>query len=440
MSNTQVEIWNEENSSQNAPKYRTDSCWSWLVCFAGTISVIIVTGLSYCFGLLLPTFMEIFQATRQETAWIGSLYISSGCILYPIGCYLTSRFGYRFAAALGSVAGIIGFTLASFSSKLWMLYITYGILSGFGFVMVYNSSFLVVLQYFVKWRSLAISILASGPAVGVFALSQLTQGALSTFGWQWTVRGFSVLYFVTGVCSILFVPLDDQGQTSKIKETTNHKEKGTSLLRNRSFLIFLTSITVIHLVVYVPHVHIIKYCSQELHIPASKSSKLYTYYAIAAFIGRHLFCKLGDFRFINRFHLYQVGMTLCGMCLVCLPFARTFSSLVAIFLVNGLLEGSMFGQWSLMVYDCVGRNKVNQAFGYLTFFIGVASAIGPSLAGLMADKLGSYDPAFYTSGAVQVVGASMTCLIAFTQQQSQEVDEDTSLDEFLYVTEKVTVL
>ena len=41
----------------------------------------------------------------------------------------------------------------------------------------------------------------------------------------------------------------------------------------------------------------------------------------------------------------------------------------------------MFGQWSLMVYDCVGRNKVNQAFGYLTFFIGVASAIGPSLAG-----------------------------------------------------------
>ena len=69
------------------------------------------------------------------------------------------------------------------------------------------------------------------------------------------------------------------------------------------------------------------------------------------------------------------------MCLVCLPFARTFSSLVAIFLVNGLLEGSMFGQWSLMVYDCVGRNKVNQAFGYLTFFIGVASAIGPSLAG-----------------------------------------------------------
>ena len=58
----------------------------------------------------------------------------------------------------------------------------------------------------------------------------------------------------------------------------------------------------------------------------------------------------------------------------------------------------------------------------------------------MADKLGSYDPAFYTSGAVQVVGASMICLIAFTQQQSQEVDEDTSLEEFLYVTEKVTVL
>ena len=74
-------------------------------------------------------------------------------------------------------------------------------------------------------------------------------------------------------------------------------------------------------------------------------------------------------------------MTICGLSVVCLPLARSFGSVVALFVVNGLFEGSMNGQWSLLLYECVGRNKVNQAMGYFTFCVGVGSAIGPSLAG-----------------------------------------------------------
>lgn len=123
----------------------------------------------------------------------------------------------------------------------------------------------------------------------------------------------------------------------------------------------------------------IQYCAQELDIPSSKSSMLYTYYAIASFFSRHLFCKLGDY--INRLHLYQVGMTICGLSVVCLPLARSFGSVVALFVVNGLFEGSMNGQWSLLLYECVGRNKVDQAMRYFSVCTGVGFAIGPSLAG-----------------------------------------------------------
>ena len=37
------------------------------MCAAGAISVVIVSGVAYCFGLLLPILMENFQATRQQT-------------------------------------------------------------------------------------------------------------------------------------------------------------------------------------------------------------------------------------------------------------------------------------------------------------------------------------------------------------------------------------
>ena len=59
----------------------------------------------------------------------------------------------------------------------------------------------------------------------------------------------------------------------------------------------------------------------------------------------------------------------------------------------------------------------------------------------MADKLGSYDPSFYTAGAVLISGASITSLMAFVKQKP-EVSTETGqpYDEELLVTEKVTVL
>ena len=48
-------------------KCRPDSCWSWLVCVAATTCNVIIAGVIVSFGLLLPPFMETFDATRQAT-------------------------------------------------------------------------------------------------------------------------------------------------------------------------------------------------------------------------------------------------------------------------------------------------------------------------------------------------------------------------------------
>lgn len=58
---------NEKCDVGHEPRWRPDSCWSWLVCAGAVISFVVVSGISYSFGLLLPPFMEHFEATRQET-------------------------------------------------------------------------------------------------------------------------------------------------------------------------------------------------------------------------------------------------------------------------------------------------------------------------------------------------------------------------------------
>ena len=58
----------------------------------------------------------------------------------------------------------------------------------------------------------------------------------------------------------------------------------------------------------------------------------------------------------------------------------------------------------------------------------------------MADMLGSYTVTFYTAGAILIVGASITSLMAFVKQQPEEAEETPSYDIKLLVTEKVTVV
>ena len=192
---------------------------------------------------------------------IGALHLAVGHFLSPLGSHITDRFSYRFATALGSLAGIIGFLLASLSSRLWMMYLTFGCLSGFGHIIIANSCSLVVLQYFVKWRSLAVGIVQSSPAIGMFGITQLTQALISAFGWRWTLRGFAVLYFVCGLCSSVFAPHGRQKERSTDNNLiSKSKKKNTSnpgLFRNRSFLIFTTSLVILLVGYFVPTVHIV---------------------------------------------------------------------------------------------------------------------------------------------------------------------------------------
>ena len=197
-------------------------------------------------------------------AWIGSLYQASGCVFSPLGSYLNERFSYRFTAILGSVLGITGFFLALLSSKLWMMYLTYGVLSGIGHGMIFNCSYLIVLQYFVKWRSLAVGIVASAPAIGMFTMTQLTQWILPEFGWHGVLLGFGLLHVVVALCSTVFVPLENKKEKSNNQNTVleiKYQQETTTndvpLHRNHSFLIMLSSFVLITFAYYVPTVHIV---------------------------------------------------------------------------------------------------------------------------------------------------------------------------------------
>jgi MFS family permease len=55
--------------------------------------------------------------------------------------------------------------------------------------------------------------------------------------------------------------------------------------------------------------------------------------------------------------------------------------------------------------DLLGPRMAPAALGFVTLFFGAGQAVGPSVAGLMADASGSFVSAYLLAGAVSLTGA-----------------------------------
>ncbi len=135
----------------------------------------------------------------------------------------------------------------------------------------------------------------------------------------------------------------------------------------------------------------VRFCEIELGIPADRASLLYTYMAIAAFFSNHFFCKLSEIKlkYVDIFDLYQLATTCFGICLLLLPLARSYKVMVALSVLFGLMDGGRYGLMPLVVLECVGQKRTDQAWGYLSFGVGFASAIGPTFIGKLQFTISS---------------------------------------------------
>lgn len=67
-------------------------------------------------------------------------------------------------------------------------------------------------------------------------------------------------------------------------------------------------------------------------------------------------------------------------------------------IVFGFTIGAYVGLTSVILVDLLGLEKLTNAFGLLLLFQGIASLVGPPLAGLLYDLTATYVPAFLMAG------------------------------------------
>ncbi len=119
----------------------------------------------------------------------------------------------------------MGFFLSCFVTKFFYLYLTIGVVVGFGFGLIYVPAIVSVGYYFDKKRSLAIGIAVCGSGLGTFILSPLNRILFESYGCQGAFLIKAGLCLNLCVCGCLMRPVPVEPSEIYKRNKLNMKEQ-----------------------------------------------------------------------------------------------------------------------------------------------------------------------------------------------------------------------
>lgn len=141
----------------------------------------------------------------MDYGYIGGLNFTFAMLLAPLATYLTRRFSMRPIMLSGSLLQCLGYIAASFSHKIWHLYLSQGALVGCGIGLMIIPSTAILSQWFARRRSIVNGISSAGSGLGGMVFAWGTAGMIHRLGLPWALRTTGLITLVATSAAILLM-------------------------------------------------------------------------------------------------------------------------------------------------------------------------------------------------------------------------------------------
>jgi len=382
-----------------------DTQWSWLVTFSAFVAYSITTG---CYmgttGVFFSAFLDEFQANHSVTAVVSSLtnFVFMGCGV--ISGYLVNRWGCRPVVTLGSLCMGLAFVSTSYSPSIILIYFTQGFLKGFAIILMLQPIFVIVSDYHVKRRALALSIVSSGSGVGTAFFASLSEWLISFLGWRWACRVLGFIFGISGtLAAMTFVPIDLNHPNAPKR---SRRLTLIELLKLRAFRYLMFSLALYGCYLTAQATFITNF-AESRNISSTKAAMLWTYWGIASAAGRLYggIFKSDPVTRIRDFSLAVLGMGFTGWLLAFnAEEYPNYTIFVVSQIANGWLMGMLYHLASLCIADVFGTENVSLGMGLFFTIQMPAGVSGPPILGFVTDEEnGNYTLAFQILAVVQSI-------------------------------------
>ncbi|KAI8498998.1 hypothetical protein Bbelb_234510 [Branchiostoma belcheri] len=423
-----------------------DGGWGWVVVIATFFLNMLAIGTLKSFGVFYREFREVFQGSAGITSFISSIL---GGVLFMCSVFagaLSNLTSCRTVIIAGGVISASGLVVSFFAQTMIHLFFSVGILTGFGFSLMYSPSLAMTGRYFDKRHATANGIGVCGTGIGIFAFPPLYQFLIDEFGWRGALLIVAGIPLNGCVCGALMRPIhlkedrkeekvdiEPQGSTDQEpkKMIFHFCEKvveafDVTLLKHRPFLVYCVSLFGTSLGNSIIFVHLVAH-AQHVGVEKTPAAFLLSILGISEAVSRPLHGWLSDRVHISKLYYYMIGNTGLAILNIAIPFGRTYAGLVVCMVLYGFFSGSFNSLIAVMVKTYSSVSRISSGLGWALVFEGAGFLLGPPIAGWVLDATGNYDMSFHAVGIVIFLSAVVLFVIpCSTTRGSFSLGSDTS--------------
>jgi MFS transporter, OFA family, oxalate/formate antiporter len=195
-----------------APTQASAWYWNrWYQLVLGLIAMMAISSPQYVWTLFTGPLNQKLGTTLAELQWTFSLLIILQTWCSPLQAYLVDRFGPRLLISVGALLSGGGWVLSSYVNSIWALYLTYGVICGFGTGIIYVGIIGLMVRWFPDRRGLATGLAAAGYGFGAIFTSFPIDSMIKSAGYAHTLVVWGIIQGAIGIVAAQWLRVPPEG-------------------------------------------------------------------------------------------------------------------------------------------------------------------------------------------------------------------------------------
>ncbi|KAK8197009.1 major facilitator superfamily domain-containing protein [Phyllosticta capitalensis] len=385
---------------------------------------------SYYKDVLLPNQDALFFNFFGATECFMVLALSG-----VVGRLLDAGF-YRYLTGTGFVITTLSFFMLSISNgegkkgdgNVGLIWLTHGFLDGLGMSCFFVSSSQIAATWFVKRKSLAIGIVASGASISGLVYPIMLRFLITKIGFNNAVRGVAGLIGLTALFSFLFAVPNPEARARPPKTWKKlNVWIDPEAFKNKQFCWFTAAIAFMFLGFYAVFFNLEEWAAAkgvgykegiateaDEDTDRQMTAGLATYYLLAIMNAMSTFGRIGAAWASDHVGGVQVHTVVASVCsllvLILWTLTTTFAGAMGFITFFGIFSGALIGLPPASMAYILGKAPARQAklgqwTGMMYTAAAIPSLIGPIIAGHLVSEFEDYITVQMWSGTCLALAA-----------------------------------
>ncbi|MGF7186931.1 OFA family oxalate/formate antiporter-like MFS transporter [Desulfitispora alkaliphila] len=392
----------------------------WKIIFSSVI-IQLCLGAIYAWGVFLNPIMNEFGWLTTEVSLAFTIFLVSYAVATIVGGWWQDIAGPRIVATAGGVLLGTGYLLASFTTSLPWLYITYGFIGGFGVGIAYVCPIATCVKWFPDKRGLATGLAVAGFGAGAIVFAPIASKIIEIFSWRLAFSSLGIAFLILITLSAQLLQNPPAGWKPPVgnKKLTNSEPNKSidieldAMIKMPQFWLLWTmfSLGATSGLMVIGHL-----ASYGTGVGLTEAAAAIVVGLLAFFngTGRVAWGLISDK--IGREKTLTYIMFILGSMVLIFTRITEFLPLIIVASIIGVSFGGILSVFPSITTEYFGSKNVGKNYGMMFTAYGVAGVIGPMLGAAVFDYTGTY----YIASIVAGIGCLVSGVLSFLLKNPQK--------------------